>query len=157
MAGGKEVIERLFGLCKSAPSGKHEFGKLWIGLDFEHRLTRPRSHQTNGLVERFNGRIEDVLQSYHVRSGEELQSTLHRYVWAYNQPLPQAALSRKTHLHAMEICNKLHPDLFKIQPYYRPRCDMYAHPMLGHAARIIRIIHITTFEGDNILGNFLNI
>ena len=40
--------------------------------------------QTNGMVERFNGRIEDVLQSHHFRSGEELEASLHRYVWLYN-------------------------------------------------------------------------
>jgi len=28
-----------------------------------------------------NGRIEDVLQSHHFRSGEELEATLDRYVW----------------------------------------------------------------------------
>ena len=31
-------------------------------------------------VERFNGRIEEVLQSHHFRSGEELETKLHRYV-----------------------------------------------------------------------------
>jgi hypothetical protein len=31
---------------------------------------------TNGMVERFNGRIEDVLQSHHFRSDEELETTL---------------------------------------------------------------------------------
>lgn len=35
------------------------------------------------MVERFNGRIEEVLQSHHFRSGEELETTLHRYVWLY--------------------------------------------------------------------------
>ena len=34
--------------------------------------------QTNGMVERFNGRIAEVLQSHHFRSGEELETTLHR-------------------------------------------------------------------------------
>jgi Integrase core domain len=44
------------------------------------------------MVERFNGRIEDVLQSRHLRSGEELEAMPHRYVWPYNQQLPQSAL-----------------------------------------------------------------
>jgi len=30
------------------------------------------------MVERFNGRIEDVLQSHHFKSGEKLEITLHR-------------------------------------------------------------------------------
>lgn len=52
------------------------------------RLTPLKSPQTNGMVERFNGRIEEVIQSHHFRSGEELEATLHRYVWLYNQQLP---------------------------------------------------------------------
>jgi len=40
---------------------------------------------TNGMVERVNGRIEGVLQSHHFRSGEELETTLHRDAWLYNQ------------------------------------------------------------------------
>jgi transposase InsO family protein len=51
---------------------------LCTALDIEHRLTPPKSPQTNGMVERFNGRIEEVLQSHRFRSGEELETTLHR-------------------------------------------------------------------------------
>jgi len=40
------------------------------------------------MVERFNGRIEEGLQSHHFPSGEELKTTLHRYVWLYNQQQP---------------------------------------------------------------------
>ena len=98
MASGKEFTDRLFGLRKRAQSGQHDFDRLCTELDIEHRLTPPRSPQTNGMVpshglktnhcrstERFNGRIEDVLQSHHFRSGEELEATLHRYVSLYNQ------------------------------------------------------------------------
>jgi hypothetical protein len=73
-------------------------------------------------VERFNGRIEEVLQSHHFRSGEELETTLHRYVWLYNQQLPQSALGSKPPLQAMKDWHKLRPELFKKQPYYLPGC-----------------------------------
>ena len=43
-------------------------------------MAPPQHRQTNGMVERFNGRIEEVLQSQHFRSGEELETTLHRYL-----------------------------------------------------------------------------
>ena len=72
---------------------------------------------------RFNGRIEDVLQSHHFRSGEEPETTLHRYVWLYNQQLPQSALGSKTPLQAMKNWHKLKPELFNKHPYYRPGCD----------------------------------
>jgi hypothetical protein len=64
-----------------------------------------------------------VLQSHHFRSGEELETTLHRYVWLYNQLLPQSALDSKTPLQAMKDWHKLKLELFNKQPYYLPRCD----------------------------------
>ena len=121
---GKEFTDRLFGLRKRAQTGKHEFDKLCVELEIDHRLTPPMSPQTNGMVERFNGRIEDVLQSHHFQSGEELEATLHRYVWLYNQQLPQSALGSKTPLQALKDWHKLKPELFKKQPYYRPGCDI---------------------------------
>jgi hypothetical protein len=77
----------------------------------------------SGMVERFNGRIEEVLQSHHFRSGEELETTLHRYVWLYNQQLPQSALGSKPPFQAMKDWHKLKPNLFRKQPYYLPGCD----------------------------------
>ena len=123
---GKEFTDRLFGLRKRAATGQHEFDTLCSALGIEHRLTPPRSPQTNGMVERFNGRIEEVLQSHHFRSGEELETTLHRYVWLYNHQLPQSALGSKTPLQAMKTWHKLKPELFKKQPYYLTGCDSYA-------------------------------
>ena len=49
------------------------------------RWTPPQHPQTNGMVGRFNGRIEAVLRSHHFRSGAELETTLHRYVAIYNE------------------------------------------------------------------------
>ena len=123
---GKEFTDRLFGLRKRSATGEHEFDKLCAELGIEHRLTPPKSPQTNGMVERFNGRIEEVLQSHHFRSGEELETTLHRYVWLYNQQLPQSALGSKTPLQAMKDWHKLKPELFRKQPYYLPGCDSCA-------------------------------
>ena len=71
-------------------------------------------------------RIEEVLQSHHFRSGEELEATLHRYVALYNQQFPQSALGSMTPLQAMKDWHKLKPDLFKKQPYHLPGCDSYA-------------------------------
>jgi hypothetical protein len=75
------------------------------------------------MVERFNGRTEEVLQSHHLRSGDELETTLHCYVWLYNYQLPQFALRRKTPLQTMKHWYKISPELFKKQPYYLAGCD----------------------------------
>jgi hypothetical protein len=78
------------------------------------------------MVERFNGRIEDVLQSHHFRSGEDLNATMHRYVLLNNQQLPQSVLQSRTPLQAMKDWHKLKPELFKKNPYYLTGCDTYA-------------------------------
>ncbi len=99
---GNEFTDRLFGLRKRAATGAHLFDLLCAELGIEHRLTPPKSPQTDGMVERFNGRIEEVLQSHHFQSGEQLETTLHRYVVLHNQKLPQTAQISKTPLQAMK-------------------------------------------------------
>ena len=47
---GKEFTDHLFGLRKRVATGQHEFGILCSTLGIEHRLTPPRSPQTNGMV-----------------------------------------------------------------------------------------------------------
>ena len=75
------------------------------------------------MVERFNDRIGEVLQSHHFRSGEDLEATLHRYVWLYNQQLPQSASAARRTAQAMKDWHKLKPQLFRKQPYDHPGCD----------------------------------
>ena len=99
---GKEFTDRLFGLRKRTATGQHEFGTLFSALGIEHQLPLQRSPQTNGMVEWFNGHIEEVLKSHHFRSGEELETTLHRYVWLYKHQLPQSALGSEMSLQVMK-------------------------------------------------------
>lgn len=54
---GKEFTDRLFGSRSRQPTGVHEFDRLCQALGIEHRLTKPKTPQTNGMVERFNGRL----------------------------------------------------------------------------------------------------
>ena len=89
---GKEFTDRLFGLRKRSPTGKHEFDLPCAELGIELRLAPPQHPQseadqetvrgtvspTNGMVERFNGRIEEVLQSHQFHFCEDLETTLHR-------------------------------------------------------------------------------
>jgi hypothetical protein len=50
-------------------------------LGREHRLTRPPQTQTNGMVERFNGRLADILHAHHFKDGESWEQTIDRSVW----------------------------------------------------------------------------
>lgn len=77
---GKEFTDRLFASREREPSGEHEFDQLCQELGIEHRLTKPRTPRTNGMVERFNGRIANVLKTYRFNSREDMQQTLQRYV-----------------------------------------------------------------------------
>jgi len=113
---GKEFTDRLFGLRKRPATGKHEFDLLCADLCIEHRLAPPAHPQTNGMVERFNGRIEDVLQSHRFHSGEDMETTLHRYVLLYNQQLPQSALGSRTPMKTMKDWHQSHPQLFVKSP-----------------------------------------
>jgi transposase InsO family protein len=92
---GKEFTDRLFASREREPSGQHEFDQLCQAFGIEHRLTKPRTPQTNGMVERFNGRISDVLRTHRFRSGQDMRQTLERYVHLYNHQLPQSALTAK--------------------------------------------------------------
>ena len=64
------------------------------------------------MVERFNGRIADVLKTNRFDSALDLEQTLMRYVYLYNTQLPQSALASKTPMLAMKEWHKSHPHLF---------------------------------------------
>ncbi|HRN08157.1 MAG TPA: integrase core domain-containing protein, partial [Ottowia sp.] len=122
---GKEFTDRLFASREREPSGNHEFDQLCQELGIEHRLTKPRTPRTNGMVERFNGRIADVLKTHRFNSREDMEQTLLRYVALYNHQLPQSALKSSTPMQAMKQWYQSHPHLFNKRPYDRPGCDNY--------------------------------
>jgi transposase InsO family protein len=144
---GKEFTDRLFGLRRRAATGAHAFDRLCAKLRIEHRLPPPASPQTNGIVERFNGRIEEVLQSYPFRSGEELETTLHRSVRLCNQQLPQSALGGRSPLQAMKDWHEHKPQLFRKQPYDLPGCDRMPSP--SAFASTPRVWHIAMPSGES--------
>jgi IS30 family transposase len=47
---------------KDKPSGNHPFDKLCAANAIKHKLARPFRPQTNGMVERFNRRIAEVIR-----------------------------------------------------------------------------------------------
>lgn len=68
---GKAFTDRLFARLYREPTGHHEFDKRCVELEIEHLLTKPRSPQNNGMVERCNSRSADVLKTNHFVSGED--------------------------------------------------------------------------------------
>ena len=77
------------------PSGNHSFDRLCQAKGIKHRLTRPYSPQTNGMVERFNRRLSEALRrvSPNSRNGgknrfdshEHRNRFIHNLVHNYNR------------------------------------------------------------------------
>ena len=94
---GSQFTDRFTSTTKSS-TGKHEFDLVCKEFDIEHRLIRPRHPQTNGMVERFNGRISEIVNQTRFASQAELEDTLMHYLSTYNHLIPQRALKHQTPL-----------------------------------------------------------
>ena len=108
---------------KKEPSGTHVFDRLCQQLNIEHRLIPPRHPQTNGMVERFNGRISDIVNQTRFSSAAELESTLRNYVKIYNHSIPQRALQHKTPIQALKEWHAKQPELFRKRVHNQPGLD----------------------------------
>ena len=75
---GKECTDRCCATGEREPTGKQGCDRICDAQHIEHRLIPPRHPQTNGRMERCNGRISEVLATSRCRSGEHLAETLQR-------------------------------------------------------------------------------
>ena len=98
---GKEFTDRYCRSGERKPTGRHVFDEACMENNIEHRLTKPRTPQTNGMVERFNGRIADILKTTRFRSSSDLKKTLVFYLYSYNNIIAQRALKHKTPIQAL--------------------------------------------------------
>jgi transposase InsO family protein len=99
------------------PTGQHSFDQACDGLGIEHRLSPPRHPQTNGMVERFNGRISELLKQTRFSSAEELEKTLLSYLVIYNHHIPQRAINHQTPIQAVQQWQEDKPELFVKKDY----------------------------------------
>ena len=119
---GSEFTDRFLARAQQ-PSGNHAFDQTCTEQAIEHRLIPPRHPQTNGMVERFNGRIAEVLQTHRFDSTADLETTLHRYVSLYNQHIPQRALGHRSPVQALKQWQSMHPALFRKTVYHLTGLD----------------------------------
>jgi transposase InsO family protein len=82
---GTEFTDRLFASREREPSGKHVFDQTCQELSIEHRLTKPRTPRTNGMVERFNGGIADVLKTYRFNTHSSHARLVRSKAWVVQQ------------------------------------------------------------------------
>jgi len=121
---GSQFTDR-FTSKKKTPSGNHVFDRLCKQFQIEHRLIPPRHPQTNGMVERFNGRISDIVSQTRFGSRAELESTLRNYLKIYNHNIPQRALKHRTPIQALKDWQEKMPDLFVKRVYNQAGLDTY--------------------------------
>ena len=105
------------------PSGQHVFDLACSTHGIEHRLCPPRHPQTNGMVERFNGRISDIVDQTRFASAAELDDTLKHCLQTYNRLIPQRALKHQTPIQALQQWRASKPELFVKRIYEQPGLD----------------------------------
>lgn len=130
-----ECTHQLFGRQAKTPSGEHDFDCLCEALDIDHRLARAIKPQTSGMVERFNGRVEQIAHPHRIDAAEYLHTPLDSYLSLYNGHLQQKALRHVAsapvlkHWHKScpvlvrrKVRNQLGPNILKINPRrFRPK------------------------------------
>ncbi|THU02835.1 IS481 family transposase [Lampropedia puyangensis] len=119
---GSQFTDRFTNKRRQA-SGKHVFDVRCKAMGIEHRLSPPRHPQTNGMVERFNGRISEAIKQTRFASAAQLEVTLKNYVKVYNQQIPQRALEHVAPLQALKNWYAKKPELFKKRVYNQSGLD----------------------------------
>ena len=122
---GSQFTDR-FTSKKKEPSGRHVFDRLCQQFGIEHRLIPPRHPQANGMVERFNGHISEIVNQTRFGSAAELKSTLLNYLKIYNNNIPQRALKHQTPIQTLKKWQQEKPELFVKRVYNQSGLDTYA-------------------------------
>lgn len=119
---GSQFTDRFTARDKRA-TGKHAFDVSCASMGIVHRLSPPRHPQTNGMVERFNGRISDLVKQTRFACAVELETTLTLYLKTYNHHIPQRALKHQTPIQALQKWRSEKPDLFVKRVYKQAGLD----------------------------------
>ena len=93
---GKEFTDR-FSKGRNKPTGKHLFDVICGNSEIDHRLTKPYTPKTNGMIERFNRKIqENVLDKFRFENIKELEKNVYQYLKEYNFYIKQKKLEYKS-------------------------------------------------------------
>jgi transposase-like protein len=110
---GKEFTDKFSNKDKK-PSCNHIFDKTCNDNSIEHRLTKPYSPQTNGMVERINGKVTaNILDKIKFNSIEEMTNTIMDYFYNYNHHIKHSGINRQTPFWALENSYKNKDMIFK--------------------------------------------
>ncbi|MCK7583199.1 MAG: DDE-type integrase/transposase/recombinase [Chromatiales bacterium] len=114
---GKERTDRFCAIGEREPTGRHCFDQICSTQSIEHSPIQLRIPQTNGMIERFNRRIAEVLTTSRFDPAERFAQTIARYVRVCNQHIPQKALSHIAPIQALKDWHDKRPELFKKRVY----------------------------------------
>ena len=106
--------------------------------EIEHRRTRAYRPQTNGMVERFNRRISEVVSDNKVNNHDELWRILLWYLIDYNFRSPQRVLGGMTPYEKMLEWYEKDKDIFWIDPeeHFQNLVNKFASPDNKNSQRI---------------------
>lgn len=129
-ANGTQFTDRFTSKGKQ-PTGNHCFDQACAEWNVGHRLSPPRHPQTNGMVERFNGRISELLKQTRFNSAEELEKGLLAYLLIYNEQIPQRVLHHQTPLQTIQKWLIDKPELFVRAAYNQTGLDSFCVGLAG--------------------------
>jgi transposase InsO family protein len=101
------------------------FEKLCRELGIEHRTTRPYTPRTNGMAERFNGRVQREVLGITVASHGDLERLLVGFNRAYNTRRQRVLDGDSPE---QVVRERLARDLGRANPHYRPPADPCVMP-----------------------------
>ena len=113
------------------------FAKACAELGAQYRHTRPRTPQTNGMVERFNGRVGSEVLAITIYSHRQLEQLLRGFNAAYNARR-QRVLEGKTPDQVVAERLKAKPTLAKGKPQGRASpCDTTKARLIAERAKMV--------------------
>ncbi len=98
----KAFTDQFPAIGERKPTGTHPFDQVCQAHAIENHLIKPRRPQTNGMVEGFNGRIAEILQTTRFDSSKDLHQTPLNYLNVYNHLIPRKALGHITPIEALK-------------------------------------------------------
>ncbi len=111
------------------------FAKACVALGAQYRHTKPRTPQTNGMVERFNGRIGSEVLGINIYSRRALEQMLRGFNQAYNARR-QRVLDGRTPNQVVAEHLKARPKLANPAPHGRAGpCDATKARLITEAAK----------------------
>ena len=146
---GKEFTDRFCAIGERQPTGRHLFDLTCAQHAVTHRLIKPYHPQTNGMIERFNGRIAEVIKTTTFASAHHLETTLEKYLHLYNQYIPQKNLGHVTPLAKLQEYYQTNPELFQKIPTNHPELDSYPYKMIFNLVNRVAPIPIVHLDSPD--------